>query len=159
MNAEQDRDAEKRDCGGAFVRFTTGVLACVLILVAPTTLAGAPHEERIVVNRTLDRTAIVHLQRWVSSGHEAWCKDARMVASYQIGRIAPDFSGEKNELRALPLEIQSASATKIVFRWTPFDGRVTYRVTVERFAWLLPIAGQRDAIVWVPTRTEIVAHE
>jgi hypothetical protein len=159
MNVDQDCVVERTTHGGAFIHFTTAVLACALILAAPAALGGAPHEERIVVNRTLDRTAIVHLQRWVSSGHEAWCKDAQMVASYQIGRIAPDFSGEKDELRALPLEIQSTSATKIVFRWTPLDGRATYRVTVERFAWLLPLAGQRNAIVWVPTRTEIVAHE
>jgi hypothetical protein len=99
------------------------------------------------------------LQRWVNGGHEAWCKDARMVAFDQLRRIAPDFTNEQSELMALPLAGQSASGTKKVFMWTPLDGRATYRVTVERFAWLLPIAGKRDAIVWIPTRTEILAHE
>jgi hypothetical protein len=50
-------------------------------------------------------------------------------------------------------------AKKMAFEWTPLDGRATYRVTVERFEWLLPIAGDADALVWVPTTTEIQIHE
>jgi hypothetical protein len=141
------------------IPLNAGVLALLLVFLAPAKLTGAPHEERIAQNRTIDRAAIENLQRWVSSGHEAWCKDARMVASDQLRRIAPDFLSEQNELVALPLVVQSASATQEIFTWMPLDGRATYRVTVERFAWLLPIAGKRDAIVWVPTRTEIIAHE
>jgi len=29
---------------------------------------------------------------------------------------------------------------------------------VERFEWLLPIAGGADSIVWVPTHAEIIAQ-
>jgi hypothetical protein len=31
-------------------------------------------------------------------------------------------------------------------------------VTVERFGWLLPIAGDANSIVWVPTHAEVIAH-
>ncbi|HUL15177.1 MAG TPA: hypothetical protein VLV88_04215 [Terriglobales bacterium] len=141
------------------VPFAAGVLAVLVVFLVPAKLSGAPHEERITQNRTIDRAAIENLQRWVSSGHEAWCKNAAAVASDQLRRIAPDYSSEQNELVVLPLEAQTASGRKRVFTWTPLDGRATYRVTVERFAWLLPLAGKRDAIVWVPTRTEIIAHE
>jgi len=34
-----------------------------------------------------------------------------------------------------------------------------YRVTVERFDWLLASARNVDSIVWVPTSTEIVTQE
>jgi hypothetical protein len=30
---------------------------------------------------------------------------------------------------------------------------------VERFEWLLPIAKDADAVVWVPTMTEIRIHD
>jgi hypothetical protein len=39
------------------------------------------------------------------------------------------------------------------------DGRALYRVTVERFDWLLPFARNQESIVWVPTSTEIRIHE
>jgi hypothetical protein len=48
---------------------------------------------------------------------------------------------------------------KAAFEWTPFDGRATYRVTVERFEWLLPIAKDTNGVVWVPTKTEIQIHD
>ena len=34
-----------------------------------------------------------------------------------------------------------------------------YRVTVERFEWLLPIAKNMESAVWVPTMTEIYTYE
>ena len=50
-------------------------------------------------------------------------------------------------------------AKKVEFEWTPLDGRATYRVTVQRFEWLLPIVKDADRVVWVPTMTEIQIHE
>lgn len=130
----------------------------VSCLAMPAALVGRPHSERVVLNRAINRAAIENLQRWVSSGHESWCKDSRMVASAELRRIAPDFAGGQDELHALPFQTEFLTGTKAVFTWTPVDGRATYRVTVERFAWLLPMAGERDNIVWVPTSTEIVMH-
>ena len=159
VKAECERDESGRWFERKPVRLSLCVLAMAMILAAPASLAGRSHEERITQSRTINRAAIENLQRWVDSGHETWCRDARMVASYQLERIAPDFSGERHKSMALPLETKIATGSRRVFEWTPLDGRATYQVTVERFAWLKRIAGRRDAIVWVPTRTEIIAHE
>jgi len=47
----------------------------------------------------------------------------------------------------------------VTFEWAPLDGRALYRVTVQRFDWLLPIAKNTESIVWVPTSIEISTHE
>jgi hypothetical protein len=62
-------------------------------------------------------------------------------------------------LNRVDLADGSGGAKKLAFEWTPPDGRATYRVTVERFDWLLPIAKDADAVVWVPTMTEIELHD
>jgi hypothetical protein len=76
----------------------------------------------------------------------------------ELRRVAPSFGGNSADLDALPLDTESADAQRAVFVWSSPDGRATYRVTVERFGWLLPIAGDANAIVWVPTHAEIIAH-
>ena len=126
-------------------------------LAFPAALWSRPREQRVVLNSAINKPAIESLQRWVSGGHESWRRDARMVASVELRRIAPDFVAG-NGLRAMPLQTEFLTGTKAIFTWTPLDGRATYWVTVERFAWLLPLAGERERIVWVPTSTEIVAH-
>ena len=136
---------------------STLLFAVIALLASPAALMAKPREQRVVLNRAINKPAVENLQRWVSGGHESWCKDARMVASSELRRIAPDFTFP-GDLRALPLQAEFLTGTKAVFTWTPLDARASYRVTVERFAWLLPLAGKRGNIVWVPTRTEIVAH-
>jgi len=119
-------------------------------------------ENRVVHYHPVDRAEIENLQRWVGAGHEAWCKDARLVAAENLRRIAADFVGGAAELNAVdPAEAAggNSGAKKLAFEWTPPDGRATYRVTVERFDWLLPIAKDADRVVWVPTITEIEMHD
>jgi len=161
-------------------RFTKGVrtaaksigatsLAMVLggaVALAPVTAAATPaksgEENRVVSQRAVDRAEIENLQRWVAAGHEDWCKDARLVAAEELKRIAADYAGDTQELGAVEVTETAGtanSARKVAFEWTPLDGRATYRVTVERFEWLLPIAQATDAVVWVPTMAEIQIHE
>ncbi|HWZ99470.1 MAG TPA: hypothetical protein VN025_17065 [Candidatus Dormibacteraeota bacterium] len=139
------------------IRMAGGILAGVLAIVSPAAMT-APAERRVDVSRNLDRAKIENLQRWVSSGHEEWCKDARLVAMDELRRVAPSFAGNSADLEALPLDTESASEQRVVFVWSSPDGRATYRVAVERFGWLLPIAGDANAIVWVPTHAEVIAH-
>jgi hypothetical protein len=140
-------------------RIMGGILAGLLALAVPAAASAAtPAERRVDVSRNLDRVKIENLQRWVSSGHEEWCKDARLVAMDELRRVAPAFAGSSADLEALPLDTESESSDRAVFVWSSPDGRATYRVTVERFGWLLPIAGDSNAIVWVPTHAEIIAH-
>jgi hypothetical protein len=137
-------------------RIAGAALAGMLAFTVPAVVAG-PAERRVEVSRDLDRAKIENLQRWVSSGHEEWCKDARLVAMDELRRLSPSFGGDSADLDALPLDTESESAQRVVFAWTSPDGQATYHVTVERFGWLLPIAGETDDIVWVPTHAEIIA--
>jgi len=132
-----------------------GVLA--LAFVAAAAKSGA--ENRVVNYHAVDRAEIENLQRWVAAGHEAWCKDPRLVAAEDLRRIAADFADGAAELKLGDLADGNGGAKKLAFEWTPTDGRATYRVTVERFDWLLPMAKDADAVVWVPTMTEIELHD
>ena len=139
------------------VRIAVALLAGVLATGAPAAMASAG-ERRIDLKTEVDRHKIENLQRWVSAGHEEWCKDARLVAMDELRRVAPAFGGNEADMEALPLDAEPASENRAVFVWTSTDGKASYRVTVERFEWLLPIAGGADSIVWVPTHAEIIAQ-
>jgi hypothetical protein len=136
-----------------------GMLAGAMTLV-PLAAAGAVREEdRITNNRNINRSEVENLQRWVSSGHANWCKDARLVAAEELSRLAAEYSGEGFELNAISAEPIANGSNHVTFEWAPMDGRALYRVTVERFDWLLPIAKESESIVWVPTSTEIRIRE
>jgi hypothetical protein len=136
-----------------------GMLAGAMTL-APLAAAGnVREEERITHERHIDQADVENLQRWVSSGHADWCKDARLVAAEELWRMAPEYSGDGFELNAISAEPIASGGNRVTFEWTPLDGRALYRVTVERFDWLLPIAKNSESIVWVPTSTEIRIHE
>ena len=138
-------------------RIAGAALAGMLAIAVPAAAAG-PAERRVEVSRELDRAKIENLQRWVSSGHEEWCKDARLVAMDELRRLAPAFAGDSADPEALRLDTESESTQRVIFAWASPDGQATYRVAVERFGWLLPIAGEADSVVWVPTHAEIIAH-
>jgi hypothetical protein len=137
-----------------------GILAAMLAVAAHSApITGAARAERAVdETRPVDRAKIETLQRWVSAGHEEWCKDARLVAMDELRRVAPTFAGDAADLEAVPMDEDSIDGSKAEFSWSSPDGRATYRVKVEKFDWLLPIAGDEDAIVWVPTHVEVVSH-
>lgn len=141
-------------------RLAAAILVGSLALAAPIVASVAPQQEqqqrRQVRALRVDRAAVENLQRWVSSGHDAWCKDAQLVASAEMRRIAPEFAGYQYDLASLPLEPRTQAATRAVFTYTSLDGHKTYRITLRRYAWLLPLAGDARSIVWVPSRTEII---
>jgi len=140
-------------------RLIGALLLGVGIFVIPMVAAAAPVEHKRFGVPKLDRRAIENLQRWVSDGHDAWCKDPQLVASMEMRRIAPDFAGYQFDLASLPLEKELSGVDRVVFKYTSVDGRTMYRITLRRYAWLLPIAGEQKSIVWVPTRTEIVSNQ
>ena len=143
----------------SFATLLTAAMTLAPVAAAATTAKSA--EEKRLVNYQANRAEIENLQRWVAAGHEDWCKDARLVAAEELKRIASSFPGDATELDAINLgeASEGGSAKKVAFEWTPFDGRATYRVTVERFEWLLLIAKDADLVVWVPTTMEIQIHE
>jgi hypothetical protein len=146
-------------------RFRRRLLAATLLgslaIAAPAIASAAPQQRQQREARVprIDRRAIENLQRWVSDGHDTWCKDAQLVASAEMRRIAPEFSGYEYDLASLPLEARTQAATRAVFSYTSLDGHKTYRITLRRYQWLLPLAGNTRSIVWVPTRTEIITNQ
>ena len=157
MNGTFARKLTRSCVQGIAVRIAGAAVAGLLAFSAPAAMAAGA-QSRVDVSRSVDRVKIENLQRWVSSGHEEWCKDARLVAMDELRRVAPAFVDNSADLEVLPLDAEATSAEHAVFVWTSPDGRATYRVTVERFSWLLPIAGETDSIVWVPTHAEVIAH-
>jgi hypothetical protein len=139
-------------------RLIGALLFGVGIFVIPIVAAAAPVEHKTFSVPKLDRRAIENLQRWVNDGHDTWCKDPQLVASMEMRRIAPDFAGYQFDLASLPLEKELSGADRVVFKYTSVDGRTMYRITLRRYAWLLPIAGEQKSIVWVPARTETVSN-
>jgi hypothetical protein len=136
-----------------------GMIAGAMTL-APLAAAGSVREEdRIVNERTINRAEVENLQRWVSSGHADWCTDARLVAAEELWRLAPEYSGDGFELNTVGADPIANDGNRVTFEWAPMDGRALYRVTVERFDWLLPIARDTETMVWVPTSTEIRTQE
>jgi hypothetical protein len=141
-------------------RLSGAILLGALAIAAPTIAsAAAPEQQQEVRISRIDRRAIENLQRWVSNGHDTWCKDAQLVASAEMRRIAPEFAGYQYDLASLPLEARSQAATRAVFTYTSLDGHKTYRITLRRYTWLLPLAGDARSIVWVPSRTEIITNQ
>ena len=157
MNGTFEQSAEIGSARSISMR-VAGALLVGLLTIGASTAMAAVGERRIEVKPEVDRHKIENLQRWVSAGHEEWCKDARLVAMDELRRVLPAFAGNLADMEALPLDAESSSENRAVFVWTSPDGKASYRVTVERFGWLLPIAGETDAIVWVPTHAEIIAQ-
>lgn len=141
-------------------RITRAVLFLVALVIAMPVLAGAQSLSRkAVYTPKIDRSVIENLQRWVNDGHDAWCKDAQPVASAEMRRIAPEFSGYQYDLAALPLESHSQAATRAVFTYHSLDGHTTYRITLRRYAWLKPLVNDTRSMIWIPAQTEVTIHE
>ena len=136
-----------------------GTIAGAMAVAPVATAATRRASERISDARVIDRASVENLQRWVSAGHADWCKDARLVAAEELWRLAPDFSGDGFELNAVSGDFAASGGKRVTFEWVPPDGRAVYRVSVERFEWLLPIAKNPESIVWVPTNTGIHINE
>jgi hypothetical protein len=141
-----------RSSSRRFTAIGTALIFAAVLMVVPLVTAGQKGgQERLLSYRTIEKAEIENLQRWVAAGHEEWCKDARLVAAEELKRITPEFGGDAAELNA----DAGGDAKRMTFEWASADGRVLYRVTVERFEWLLSIAKDVDGMVWVPTVVEV----
>ncbi|HSC46195.1 MAG TPA: hypothetical protein VLC94_10200 [Candidatus Acidoferrum sp.] len=136
---------------GAALTLSTMMAGAVLAPIAGA--ANSADDSPVVSYLAVDRSELQHLQRWVAAGHEDWCKDPRLVAAEQFKRMAPDFAADTMELQTN--EATNDAAAALTFAWAPLDGRAIYRITVQRFDWLLPIAKNPDALIWVPTIVQV----
>src|SRR5215831_16627927 len=115
------RTVSKRIAAGILL----GILAVLVFAANPTVAEAAGAGKAIDVSRVVDRAKVEALQRWVNGGHEEWCKDARLVAMDEMKRVAPGFAGEAADLEALPLDTEAVDEGRVVFVWSPADGRAT----------------------------------
>jgi len=156
VRAPKKPSAARSFASGALM---SGAMMVSAMMLAPIAGVANSKDEPPAANYlAVDRAALENLQRWVAAGHEDWCKDARLVAAEEFKRLAPDFAGEAMELQASDAANGGAAndvAAKVTFAWAPLDGRAVYRVTVERFDWLLPVAKSPDALIWVPTSVQV----
>jgi hypothetical protein len=146
---------ERRIILPAILRVSLRVLAFVLW----TTLAGSAFaqtgERREVRKYPVKRAAIENLQRWVDSGHDEWCRHADFVAAATLRTIAPEAEAEY-QLTSASLEKERETRTRSTYTYHSLDGRVTYRITVRRYAWQRKSAGGMRNAIWVPERADIV---
>ena len=147
----------KRAVGVALVGMVVGAMA-LAPMAGAAAVRSSSVEERVMNERAIDRAEVENLQRWVSAGHADWCKDARLVAAEELKRVAAEYSDEGFELDAVE-DQDLSSGNRATFEWATVDGRIVYRVTLERFEWLLPIAKNVESMVWVPTSTEILVQD
>ena len=112
-----------------------------------------PKAHRIVVHFPIDRTHAEELQRWVNAGHDPWCLDPQLVAASALRRVSPDL--QEYEPASFSLELVRANQTESSYIFHSLDGRTTYRITLRRHLYLLPLAGSLHGIVWIPETAEI----
>jgi hypothetical protein len=116
-----------------------------------------PREHRVVKNFPVDRPAAENLQRWVNAGHDDWCRDPQLVAAATLRRVSPELS--ELEPTSLSLQLQLSRETRAIYTLHSLDGRITYRITLRRYRFLLPTAGSLRQMIWVPERAEIVTTD
>ena len=106
-------------------------------------------------NLKIDVKAYERMQQFVNEGHEPWRLDSQAVAAEQVLKEEKTPKEQWN-VYTLPLEPIEETQQRAIYK---HDSRlhpgVSYRVTVERPAWLLSSAKKWEWMIWIPT--EIVA--
>jgi hypothetical protein len=141
----------------AILRITFNLILWTLGAATIQIATAQTREHREVRNFSMDRAHIETLQRWVNSGHDAWCRDPQLVASAAVRLVSPQFS--EFEPASFPVEGEHSRVTKAIYTYHSLDGRTTYRIALRRFRWLLPTAGTFRQMIWVPERAEIITRD
>lgn len=107
------------------------------------------------ISKKVDRQAVEELQRAINEGHDPWRKDPKAAAALEIMDFDPAYKETRLSIYSLPLRAVVVKQTVAVFVHDTADGKRSYRMTLERFRWLLPLAKNWDGMVWTPTRIEV----
>lgn len=129
-------------------------LLCVF-LVAWCQSQATPKCPTRKISKKVDRQAVEELQRAINEGHDPWRKDPKAAAALEIMDFDPAYKGTRLSIYSLPLRAVVVKQTVAVFVHDTPDGKRSYRMTLERFRWLLPLAKNWDEMVWTPTRIEV----
>jgi hypothetical protein len=139
------------------LRITLSLILWTLGAASMNLAAAETTERRVVHNFPIDRAQVENLQRWVNAGHDPWCRDSQLVAAASLRRISPELSDF--EFASLQSELQRSRKTTAIYTFHSRDGQTTYRVTLRRYRWLLPVAGSFQKMIWVPERVEILTRD
>jgi hypothetical protein len=132
--------------------WTLGASAMDLRITQPQ-----PKDHRVFLKFPVDHGKVQNLQRWVNAGHDTWCRDPHLVADATLRRISPDLAGY--ESASLPLELETSQKTRTVYIFHSLDGLSTCHITLRRYRFLLPAAGDVRQIIWIPESAEIVTRD
>jgi hypothetical protein len=141
------------------LRITFCLALWTLGAMSMTVAEAQSRDQRVVRNLPVSRTRVENLQRWVNSGHDTWCRDAKSVASRIIQRISPEFADYDFELASLAVQDGKSSASRTVYSFHSLDGHTSYRVTLRRFGWQTRTAGASKDRIWVPVRVETITRD
>lgn len=139
------------------LRITLSLILWTLGAASMNIAAAQTKEHRVVYNFAVDRAKIEDLQHWVNAGHDSWCRDPQLVAAASLQRLSPEYSGL--ELASLAAELEHSRKTTTIYTFHSLDGHTSYRITLRRYRWLLPVAGSFQKMIWVPERAEIIIRD
>jgi len=155
MRTRNSRKPSVRTMLPAILRITLSLLLWTLGARMTMKLEAEPvQEHRAVHTFAMDRAKAEDLQRWVNAGHDSWCRDPQLVAVASLRRISKEF--EELEAASLTLELEHRQKLEAVYTFHSLDGRLTCRITLRRYDWLLATAGSVHRMIWVPEKVEIV---
>jgi hypothetical protein len=157
MNPLHRNSTSIRTIVPVILRITFSLILWTLGAASMNLAAAEPKEHRAVYNFSVERAKIEDLQRWVNAGHDSWCREPQLVAAVSLRRVLLE-SGDF-DLASLPLEVEHSQKTSAVYIFHSLDGNTTYRVTVRRYHWLLPVAGNLRKMIWVPEHAEILTRD
>jgi hypothetical protein len=96
----------------------------------------------------VDRAAYEKLQLFVNDGHQPWRLDGPAVVREKLFEIEDGL--KERDVFNVPLKSIRVTQTREVWEYVT-DHQLCYRITVQRFSWLLPLAKKWEWMVWAPT--------
>jgi hypothetical protein len=105
---------------------------------------------RKVKHSSPQRKEIIAMQREVNEGHRPTQLQAQTVATIALRELRNDPLLSESSINEESLTNRFA-----VYSVSGNDGK-TYRVTLQRFKWLLPIAKKYEWMIWVPVKSEVL---
>ena len=143
------RIGEETATHGLAVLILFGLLAAHLPCHAQ---AGHPKAK---LREKIDRKQVEDLQRWVNEGHEPWRLDnPELLANQKL----LELKGKVKEIGSYKVPPRQIVDKKnlAVFLYDSVLDEKTYRVTLEKFQWLLPLAKRWEWTIWYVTAVDVI---
>lgn len=103
----------------------------------------------------VDKHVYEQLQQFVNEGHEPWRLDSQAVAATEVLTVEK-VPKEQWDVYSVHLKAIQETETQSVYEYESRSRHgLSYRVTVERFQWLLPAAKKWEWMVWAPVHVTI----